>query len=152
MFTKRTTEIRDDKVGATIAQIDSYHGPGVVVIRRLGWRRLEEAAKALMKDGLKDLRDLGGAAELKELQALAGDPEAVEAVRARVRDAKKADPLSAYDKRELCQMAIVTLDGLDKTPEAIDEFEPEVLEGTARAILRLARPGLFETEADEKNG
>lgn len=147
MFEKQTTEVRDQKTGAVIATLTSYDGPTVVVVRRLGWSRLKEAARQHMRGGLEEIREMGGAAVVKEFQAFGG----VEAAREKVREATQADPLASYDTRTLLLEGVVTLDGVEKTPEAIDDLEPDVADGIARAVLRRARPGLFETEDARKN-
>lgn len=140
------TLITDD-IGRELAAVSSYHGPKVVVIKRLGWRRLAEAATELAKSGMGYVRELGGPAVVKEFQSLGGAEKVREAVEA----GKKADPLLAYDQRSLVLWGTVTFDGVDKTPEAVDDLEPELAETIARTVLRLSRPALFETEADEKN-
>lgn len=172
MFEKRSTEIRDAKSGATIDTLTSYYGPAVVLIKRLGWKRLEEADDAATKRGITSARDLletaGGADLMSQIQALvastqpaAGDTAdqgVLDQARAAVSAAKQRDPLTGYDKRTLCVIGIERIEGVpgeagELDAEAvIDNLEPDVLTGIARAVLRLARPGLFETEADEKNG
>lgn len=136
-----------DEIGRELAAVPSYHGPKVVTIKRLGWRRLAEAATELAKSGMGYVRELGGPAVVKEFQSLGGAEKVREAVEA----GKKADPLLAYDQRSLVLWGTVAFDGVEKTPEAVDDLEPELAEAIARAVLRLARPALFETEADEKN-
>lgn len=145
-FEKHETVITDE-IGREIATVTSYHGPRVVTIKRLGWRRLAEAATELAKSGMGYVRELGGPAVVKEFQALGGEENLRKAVEA----AKTKDPLLAYDQRSLVLWGTVSFDGVEKTPEAVDDLEQELAEAIARAVLRLARPALFETEADEKN-
>lgn len=145
-FDKQQTLIHDE-IGRELAAVASYHGPRVVVIKRLGWRRLAEAATELAKSGMGYVQALGGPAVVKEFQALGGEQKVREAVEA----AKTKDPLLAYDQRSLVLWGAVSFDGVEKTPEAVDDLEPELAEAIARAVLRLSRPALFETEADEKN-
>lgn len=146
VFATRTTTITDD-IGRDLDTFQSYHGPATVAIKRLGWRRLAEASTEHAKSGIGYINALGGAAVVKEIQTLSADAN----VRKLVADAKKADPLVGYDQAALVLWGAVSFDGAEKTKELIDELEPDVLERIARAVLRLARPGLFETETDEKN-
>jgi hypothetical protein len=145
-LTTHTTRITDD-IGREIDAFASYHGPQMVVIKRLGWRRLADAGTEHAKSGIGYVNALGGAAVVKEIQSLAADTN----VRKLVAEAKQADPLVGYDQASLALWGTVTLDGEPVTQGAINDLEPDVLERVARAVLRLARPGLFETEADEKN-
>lgn len=160
MFTTHDTVITDEKTGLVLETLQSYHGPAAVVIKRLGWRRLDEAHDALVKGGMANIQDLGGVAVVKEFQAFIDDArksgtanaeDPIEAAREAVAEAKKKDPTTGYDPAQLCLMGVVTLDGVEKSREAIDDLEPDVLTGIARAVLRLARPGLFEDEAERKN-
>jgi len=152
----RTTTITDVRTGACLATLTSYYGPGEVVIKRLGWRRLEEAADAKQRASVQTVKAYGGADVVSEFQKLVEEAQdRAEAKKATLREAveaeKRRNPLAAYDARELCIAGIETIDGGAKSYELIDDFEPEVVDGIATAILRLARPGLFETEADRKN-
>lgn len=155
---KVITEIRDARTSATLATVESYYGPAVVVIKRVGWRVLEDAAAAGLRDGLKVVRDVGGAQALQDFQELAaanrkdGDTRSdVEIAREVEAAAKKRDPLASYDKFELVMRGVVAIDDAEKTREQVEELEPEVMDAIATAIVRLARPGLFETEAGRKN-
>lgn len=153
---QRQTEITDTRTGARIATLQSYYGPSLVVVKRLGWRRLEEAAEARQKAGIQAVKGYGGAEVITEFQKVVEDAqaraEAKQGLRDLVEAEKKRNPLASYDARELCLAGIDTIDGAPKSPDLIDDFELEVVEGVANAILRLSRPGLYETEDDRKNG
>lgn len=83
---------------------------------------------------------------------------------ATAKDARKVltDPLSGYDRLTLAKSGVkawsYVVDGKPKpvTPEAIDDLDDEALEFFATEILRLTKPGLFQTqeeaEAAQKNG
>ena len=152
----RTTAIVHNLTGATLATVSCYYGPGEVVIKRLGWRRLEEAAEAKQREGVAAVKGFGGADVLTEFQKLveAAQERAAEKA-ASLREAAAAEarknPMAAYAPRELCAMGVETIDGVAKHYDLIDEWEPEVLDAVATAILRLSRPGLFETEEARKN-
>lgn len=137
-------EVRHAETDAVLATLVGHYPPRVITVRRLGWRRLEEAAKALQKVGAQAVKDFGGASVIKEIRALTEDGKAA-------LDAAQRDPLSNYDLFTLLLAGVEACDGQAKTAEGIEGLEPEVAQGVARAILRLARPGLFETEADGKN-
>jgi hypothetical protein len=160
MFTLHTTTVYEQNTMQIVGEIASYHGPAEVVIKRLGWRRLSEASDALVKGGMATVRDMGGVAVVQEFQRFVDDSrkhaaessgDVIEDARTAVAEAKKANPLTGYDQNALCLMGIVTLGGVEKTPELVDDLEPDVLTGIARAVLKLARPGLFESESDRGN-
>lgn len=159
MSEQRTTEITENRTGAVLATVASFYGPAAVVIKRLGWRRLEEAAEAKQRDSIAEVKKIGGADVVAEFQKLIEDAqdraEAREAKAGTVREVVEAEkarnPLGGYDARELCVMGVETIDGAPKSYDLIDDWEIEVLQAVANAILRLARPGLYETEAARKN-
>lgn len=156
MSEKRTTEITENRTGLVLATVASYYGPAAVVIKRLGWRRLEEAAEAKQRDSVAMVKKIGGADVVSEFQKLVEDTqERAEAKAGGVREVveaeKRRNPLAGYDARELCVMGVETIDDAPKSYDLIDDWEVEVLEAVANAILRLARPGLYETEAARKN-
>lgn len=156
---QRTTEITENRTGAVVATVASYYGPAAVVIERLGWRRLEEAAEVKQRDSIAEVKKIGGADVVSEFQKLIEDAQdraqARQAkagdVRSVVEEEKRRNPLAGYDARHLCVMGVETVDNEAKTFDLIDEWEIEVLEAVANAILRLARPGLYETAEARKN-
>lgn len=81
------------------------------------------------------------------------DPEAVKAWQEQVR----CNPLLAYDAETLIVKGVSawTLE-LDPTPENIAEIDEDVRDWIATEILKLSKPSLFKTEAeqeaDRKNG
>lgn len=131
------------EAGVELATVKAGTGPSVITIKRLGWRRLKEADTANTKAAIAHVRDLGGAAVIKEIRE-AGGREAIET-------ASKKDPLLSYDQDVLITIGITAVDGQPCTKEISDEFEPETVEATARAVLKLSRPALFEEEEDRKN-
>lgn len=143
--------------GAMLATVAAHYGPDTITIKRLGWRRLEEADKAHTRASLALMRDFGEHPEV--LKAIT---DAVrEITDAKLKDASgqpvappvPADPLSRYDIGVLLTIGVVAFDGepLANQKETTEDLEPDTAEATARAILRLSRPGLFDTEADRKN-
>jgi hypothetical protein len=74
------------------------------------------------------------------------------------KDARKVldDPLSGYDRLTLAKRGVKAWTYGDVTPAAIEDLDDEALEWFARAVLRLTKPGLFQTvderEAAQKNG
>src|SRR5436190_16260716 len=65
---QKQISIVNEKTGSVITTVGADVGPDQVVIRRLGWRRLEEAERARIKSSLQQVRELGGAAAVKEIQ------------------------------------------------------------------------------------
>ena len=143
---QKQISIVNEKTGSVITTVGADVGPDQVVIRRLGWRRLEEAERARIKSSLQQVRELGGAAAVKEIQAEA------ETMRGAIEGAAKRDPLLGYDKGTLILIGSASFDGATPTMADVDDLEPESASAIALAVLKLARPGLFETEADAKNG
>lgn len=119
-----------------------------VVIRKLAPKHLELARKANLHASMRDLRDMGGPAFMKEIQSALSDPTMAKAV---------ADPMNLYDRQILIEKGIVSW-SFDEpvTPETVADVEEDVQERIARAVLRLAKPSLFQTkeevEAERKNG
>jgi hypothetical protein len=74
-------------------------------------------------------------------------------------DAAKAisDPLAGYDRLSLAQSGVKAW-SYDKpvTPATVADVDDDALEFFATAVLKLTKPGLFQTpeerEADRKNG
>ena len=120
-----------------------------VQIRKLAPGHLRAAQRASMLRSIADLREMGGAAFLKEIQALSADT-----VKAAVAD----DPLMLYDIDTLLQKGITgwSLDADHKDPAVLADLADDIQTVIARAILKLAKPSLFQTEdeqqADRKNG
>jgi hypothetical protein len=145
--TKKTVSILSE-AGDVLATESAVVGPDSITIKRLGWRRLEEAQRAQAKDAVSNIREMGGPAFVKELQSSiseAGGRDGIEAAAAK-------DPLSGYDKHTLISLGAVRINDAGATTEALDDLEPETATAVAREVLRLSRPALFETEAERKNG
>lgn len=139
VFTSRVTQT-----------IDIPGDPGqTATIRKLAPKHLEKAAKVHQAQAIEDLRALGGPAVLKELADLREtNPDIAAAV---------SDPLSAFDRTTLLQHGVVAWSYADApTSESLEDLNDEVQETLARAVLKLAKPGLFLTEAEaavaRKNG
>ncbi|MDP3717090.1 MAG: hypothetical protein Q8T13_04890 [Acidobacteriota bacterium] len=126
------------EAGVELANVRAVTGPDVITVKRLGWRRLEEAEKANTKAAIAHVRELGGMAVVKEIREAGGRP-AIEA-------AAKADPLVSYDIGVLLTIGVTSLDS-----EGIDELEPATAKAVAREVLRLSNPSLFESEDERKN-
>lgn len=125
-----------------------------ITIRKLAPKALERARAVSREQGAAELRlqreSLGGD-EFKALQA-----EIAQAVAAGT--VKAADPLQLYDRGVLIAEGVTawSFPELEPTPAAFEQIEEDVQDWLARAILRLAKPSLFQTaeeqEAARKNG
>ena len=130
-------------------QIDIPHDPGQsVTIRKIAPRHLEQAAKAQQFQSMSDLRELGGAAFVKELQAIGGE--------AAVAAARSADPLLGFDRVVLLEKGVLAWSyGEAVGRAAFEDLDETTLQYLASAILRLAKPTLYEsleeTAAGRKN-
>lgn len=136
------------------ATISLPHVPGqTVTIRKLAPKQLEAARAAQIEATYDDLKR-----QIEITQAL-GD-EVIKAIGGTARTdaaAPAADPLVLYDQNVLAKKAVLAWTFPEKvTPEAIDDLDEETLEVIARAVLRLTKPALFQTEAEAetatKNG
>lgn len=140
----KTISILHVETGATLGTVSAIHGPDTIAIKRLGWRKLEEAEKAQHRSAMQYVRDLGGPAIVKEIED-ARKKDTGDAL------ATIANPIAPYDKRVLLLSGVVAIDGASKTEDQIDEWEPETATAVVTAIVRLSRPGLFEGEPERKN-
>jgi len=106
--------------------------PHTVTIRKLTGKQLQRALKARQAEVTQDMRDLGGAAFLKELRTL-GDEDLARA-------AKVVDPFASYDPDVLIQAGTVSWTH-DRACdlEAKDDLDDETREWLSRAIYELSR-------------
>jgi hypothetical protein len=115
-------------------------------IRKLAPKHLDAAAEAAQ---------LAAVEKAKRMRAAMGDD--LSQMFASVKPAEmaavtQADPLNGYDRVTLMRHAILswTLPDLDPTPEVLEELDDDAQTRFATAILRLAKPSLFQTvEAQE---
>jgi hypothetical protein len=125
-----------------------HDSPHSVTIRKLAPRHLDAAAKEAQRQAITEAKAIGPAF-IKEMQALADKPE--------TKDAAQRDPLLTYDRVTLIEKG-ATAWTYDEplTRESIEDLDDETADVIARAVLKLAKPGLFQTEveqeADRKNG
>lgn len=134
--------------------VDLPFDPGqTAAIQKLTGRDVERAQAAAAAEMF---RGRGFAAKVERLKraAVAG---------ANV-DAEIADPLDGFDRTVLVKAGLKRWSYLEadgKTPkkvtaEAIDDLDDDAMTFFARAILKLTKPGLFQTaedaKADQKNG
>jgi hypothetical protein len=122
-----------------------------ITIRKLAPRHLEAAAKEAQRTAMAEFRDMGGAAFMQELAALKSDKSEADAAPA------VADPVGLFDRVTLLSKAVTAW----SYEEAIDvdtlaELDEETQAWLAREVLTLAKPALFQSEADaetaRKNG
>lgn len=123
------------------------HDPGQsVTIRKLAPKHLDEAQQVNQKQSIEMLRDLGGAAFLSELNGLSKES---------VAGAVQADPLMLFHRPTLIHRAVIasTYDRDLSRLDVAEDLDDETQDVIARAVLRLARPALFEgAEAEQKKG
>jgi len=119
-----------------------HDSPNTVEIRRLPPKWLREAQRVSQKQSASDFQAMGGAAFLRDIQAMNADKgEAV------VADAAKADPLLTYDSVTLIYQGVVAW-SYDKDCDkvaVIEDLDDQTQDWLAREILRLSKPDLFET-------
>jgi len=135
--------------------------PGhTVTVRKLTRKMRRKAREARQKSSVEKLRDLGGAAFMKELEAMRGAVKAESKVAGKdeidqlAEDAEK-DPLQVYDEDTVLQLGII---GFSPTPieaptldQQIELLQEDAADFIAREIIAYSL-GQREDEAAEKNG
>ncbi len=124
-------------------------GDYTVTIRKLSPTHLDAASKASQAAAMSALRDLGGAAAIREISALNAETPAVAVESAR-------DPLLTYDRLMILSAGVTAWTYERKlSREALEDVDEETATLWGRAILRLSRPAAFadwDAEFDQKNG
>lgn len=113
--------------------------PGTTVtIRKLAPKHLEAARRAAQTRATAEARDLGLSALLKEIQALPAGT---------VERAVAANPLLLYDAVTILQHGLVnwTLERDCHAVEVLEDLDEGIRDHLATVILKLTRPGLFQT-------
>ena len=120
-----------------------------VTIRKLAPRHLEQAAKESQRQSFAELREMGGAAFLKELRSLNEDD---------IKTATARDPLMLFDRITLMEKAVLawTYVDVERTRETFEDLDDDTQVLLATEILKLSKPSLFVTKTEEeterKNG
>lgn len=173
-YTTTTCTVVEPRSGITLAVVPGlpFDHATCIQVRRLGWKALEKATAAKQAEAMRlitGLTESAGSmrAVVADLVAnaarkSAAETEAAESAKATAAaEATKAeappvapatgDPMELYSAESLVADGVVAIDGAPATPEALDLLAPEAHALVARAVLRLSRPGAFETEADRGN-
>lgn len=109
------------------------------IIRQLAPHQLDKAAKVQQTVAIADLRALGGAAFLKEMQELT-DKRGPDQI---------PDPLLQYDRVTLLEEGVLSWTYPESaTKEYFKDLNDQTLDVLARAVLKLAKPSLFQTEKE----
>ena len=116
--------------------------PNTVTIRQLSPGALKAATRASQVQSMKDLREMGGTAFLKELRDLSDKD---------VKDAVSKDPMLLYDRVTLLNKGIIewTYDK-ERTPAVYEDLNEQTGAFIAEAILRLANPKLFQSDEEQE--
>lgn len=123
--------------------------PGVagatVTVRKLAPKHLDAARKASQDKAFAEMKRTREALDqsfldrVMETMAGAGGP------------VKAADPLLAYDRVTLMEAGVTAWSfDLPVTRETLEDLDEDTADWLARAILRLSRPALFESEAEQE--
>jgi hypothetical protein len=126
-----------------------FDPPHEVTLQKLAGRHLGKAHDAFLADLYQGVRDRGGSAVQKDMQALfEGDKKAdAEAAVAKV----QADPLNGYDPYVLVRHGVKGWSyDTPLSPEAIEDLDDEAVTFFATEIMRLTKPALFQTEEAAK--
>ena len=125
--------------------------PNTVTLQKLAGRHLQKAHDANLQESVDSLKRMGGPAFQREL---AGMGDAAE--RAKQVAEHQADPMNGYDPYVLMQCGIKAWSYPEPvTPESIEDLDEEAVAFLSREILKLSKPGLFQTgeeaKAEQKN-
>lgn len=117
-----------------------------VTIRRLSpaaLRRASEAAQLAAVEAARRMREAMGPALAETLDRVTPGQMA---------EAKAADPLLAYDRIALMEAGIVSWT-YDRpvTAETLADLDDDAQDWLAGAILRLSKPSLYRTEAEQED-
>jgi hypothetical protein len=119
-------------------------GDETVTIRKLTPSNLRAAQKANQRRSLEELHDMGGPAFLKELRSL-------NVSEADVEEATETDPLLLYDRTVLLEKGLVSWTfEREMNADAYEDLDEETHDQLARAILRLAKPSLFQSTDEQE--
>jgi len=131
-----------------------FDPPHEVLIQKLAGRHLQRAQQAFFNELVAGIRERGGAAVQKDLQQLFKGDEA--ATKEKVAEQQK-DPLNGFDAYVICQKGIKAWTFVDEagqsipvTPETIEDLDEEAVRFFATEIMRLTKPGLFQSEEEAK--
>jgi hypothetical protein len=142
-----------------------FDPPNEVTIRKLAGRHLEKARNAFLQGLFLDVQARGGAQVQKEMQTLfikdAPNQEEVKAKEA----AAEANPLAGLDEYVIVQGGLVSWTYPEPCkPEAVtdehgtvtmrivalDDMDEDAIKWLATEIMRLTKPSLFRTPAEEE--
>lgn len=120
-----------------------------ITIRKLAPKSLDKAREASKRAASAELRlqrETLGDQQLRELQ------ESIATAAASGAAAQRVDPLALYDHGVLVREGVVAWSFTEPacTPEACDDIDEDVREWLAREILRVSKPSLFQTEAEQE--
>lgn len=120
-----------------------FDPPHHVVVQKLAGRHLEKARSAFLTQLMLGVQERGGAAVQKELMELFADRSAAKQV-----EQVKSDPLNGFDKYSLVRYGVKAWSYPEPvTPEAIEDLDEDAVDFLAAEILKLSKPGLFQTAA-----
>jgi hypothetical protein len=133
-----------------------HDSPNSVTIRKLAPKHLDASAKAAQIESAEAFHRMGGAALLKQLEGLDFD-KVPGASRAALAAPAVADPLLQFDRSVLLVKGVQSWTYDAKvTPDAIEDLDEPTQDFLAREVLKLSRPDLFQTPAEQeaatKNG
>jgi len=147
-----------------------FDPPHTVTFKKLSAKQLGKASTAQSEEYYAAIKRVGGPKVAKEFQDMvAKDPEGTKAAVDEAKDEAAKNPLSGYDPYVLLYGAIKewtyphslalvpilekTGDGHDITVmriPAIDDLGEDELKWFATEALRLAKPSLFQTKAEQE--
>lgn len=120
--TKKTVEINDD--GSTV----------VVTVRKLGWKKLREAAEAQTTAAISTATKAGPA--IMQMWAAEADKDKKGEEKEKSPDARYA----SYDRDTILRAGIESWTAAAKLPDAIDDLDDEAADALHRAIVDLSVP------------
>lgn len=137
-------------VGQVVKRVEHPSEPGQwMEFRKLPWRKLEEAQRAVQIDGVPLVKAYGPEL-IREIRRVAQD--GVSAELAAAVEAEKAARRQRYDTGTLLRAGIVKWSYSEgrPTPDQVEDLDTETAEWAREQILALSVPEP-RTEAEQKN-
>lgn len=131
-------------------------GKDLVVIQKLTGRQLGKAQQAFFNELVAGVQARGGAKVQKDIESLFASSESAKAV-AEAAEKAKAQPLNGYDRHTLILYGVKSwtleprLDGMSVEARTVlfDDLEDDAVEFFATEVLRLTKPALFQSQAEQ---
>ena len=119
---------------------------GDVVIKALGWRKLDRARQAVLAEAQAQLMAMGGPSVMAAFQDAGGEDSVREAAKEQLGEER------LYHQAGILSDGVVSIDGVDVDTDAVDDLDQDVAVLLFREILTLSRVAVSPEEAKKATG